>query len=1560
MRLYFLLFLLFLFLPKGISAQPATDTFGTSWIREGQTYLRLAVADDGLYRIASSSLADRGVPISEIPGRAYQLFRHGVEEPIWVSSETDPLGPNDFIEFAGRHPRNELDTLLLPDGISSLNPEISLFTDSTMYFLTWSGKGFSGIRYERPPKEQGELQEVVTILSTRVFRESFMQPTYHSYLQDSRIEAAEGFGSTHRHAHQWAQPLPGYMPKYGPVALNIRYATRSDIPTQVIFGYGGQKLANIRPDKAWKAREVTAMLLPPGDAISFFAQAEKGRITLAFAKIRYPRSVESLAREKQPLWVAGDSMLRMVVQHNGIWVHPDRRWRSVGDTIRLPASTDPWLFQPTSSIRWLQPTKAIRPISPPDKPADYYLVGPTPWLQSGGAGEALASYRASAAGGAYRVRTWSREDLAFWFGYGYEQHPLAYRRWSHWLSAQGRTNPMILLLGKTLTYVHQRQTGGPFSGPPTYGYPGSDQLLFQEESTASSPVVGRIAARTEQQLWHYLRKVKRYETLLRSEPGAAQHFWRKRVLHISGGRGSERARFAALLDQLEHTLTQNAYGAQVINAAKESDAPVDMSVSRKAIRAIDQGIGIKTFLGHGAVANTDIGLDDPALFGPTDKTGLFFSLGCSTGNLFTNQESVSERFVLARDRGALAYIATSGVASDYGQFAFTRLFYEALGGDCFACPLGNIMQKVRQNIGNDTSRIQQILNQQMAFHGDPALQLQLTNEADYALDSASVQVTRDQLAVSLDIKNVGRNQADTVPIQLLVISPSGKRNTFDTAVVIKGYLNLKWAIPFTNGLATGAHKLMATLDPDRTLLEPSRENNRLDQPLSFEVVPAGPQPLFPPDNWVVTDTVPALWASMADPFAKETVFQFELDTVADFSSPFRKKKTVVGGSAACWRLENLPIKKDTAATLFWRVYSPGDPPDNQAARSFTYHPGGLGTWQQTHSRSFSKNQLLSLTIDSTAWTLTNRPVGILAMSVSDAPVSNDRSRLFLDNDSVDKVPNGQASFTVYSFDKQDPDKWSRKIYAVAEPSERKKLVTDLSAIPVGTNILVLGYLRRGYSFDVASWSDLRPYLERQGATQLARLARTGQAPYAFAYRKGEQVLGEIPVPDTPATRANLLFDLPFPVQKGTMVSPRIGPARHWGAVSVVLADSIPGQAKATITLLANATSGDTLHWGTWPVRNRRIRIDLSELRAAQWPYLILLYQAEAPVPRLRAWTVNYEPTTETALADLSVPDTLWQGQPTTLTGKVLAFPPDRQGIPVTTSFRTERQGVIVSDTLAAPGHLTLPFPTNQRTGEVPLHILLEALHPNYPEWNSRNNRAHKSVFIGPDNTAPSLLVTIDNQVPVTDQLVHPEPHIRIHLADQNPYGLVSDPSLLDLNLTLPDGTVYRISPDHPWVHQQTVTGPGDTLVWEVTPQLHHPGRYKLKISGQDRFGNQTSSEVSFLVGQWQALLSLRPFPNPFSRRVRFAYTYRGLSPAADFRLVFVNSLGQIVRDIDAAEFGPLLPGVRVSNWSWDGKDETGKIVPAGLYWYRIVWNTDHPSGMEKKVPKTGGVLIKVD
>jgi hypothetical protein len=1279
-------------------------------------------------------------------------------------------------------------------------------------------------------------------------------------------------------------------------------------------------------------------------------------VTLAFAKIQYERSVNSLKTAASPTRVLGDSMSRTMVSAGGIWVQPDRGWQIEGDTITVPASSEPWIFQPISTIRWIIPTGATAPPPLPGHRANYHLIGPSRWLEPGRAGDALAIYRSSAAGGGFRVQTWPQEELAFWFGYGYEHHPIAYRHWSRWLFKRGQADGMVALLGKTLTYPNRQELKDKYPGPPTFGHPGSDYLLLQMTDTPTSPSIGRIAARTEEELRAYLEKVQHYEALFREAATTDRHYWRKRVLHISGGRGSERRRFAALLDQLERTLSQNGYGAEVINTSKESDQPVDVSVAQKAIDAINEGVGIKTFLGHGAVVNTDIGLDDPSLFEATDKTGLFFSLGCSTGNLFTVQESISERFVLAPDRGALAYIASAGVGSDYDQFTYTRLFYEALGSTCFTCPLGIIMRGVRQQFENDTSRIRQILTQQMTFHGDPALRLQVNDTPDYALDAATARMSTDQLTVTLNIKNLGRNRPDTIPVQLRVVSPSGKNITYDTLVVVSGHLNLDWAIPYPDQPVSGALTLYAILDPDQRLEEVTHENNALLHPIQVEVRSSGPAALFPPDDWVVTDTIPELWASVDDPFAARVHYQFEVDTVPDFSSPFRKKWTVSGGSAVGWKLEHVP---EAASVLFWRVYSPHNSPDEQPVHRFTYRPANPGGWQQAHPLAFRQNTKHGLVTDSTGWNLASRPVGILAMSVSQAPVSSDRSRLFLDNDSVDKVPHGQASLTCYVFDKKSPDVWTSKTYSVLSSDSRQALVNDLRAYPAGTPILLIGYVRKGYSYTVHSWSGLRSYLEHQGATQLERLTIAGSAPYAFAFRKDEGVLGEIPVPDTPATRANLLFDLLFPVQKGTMVSPRIGPAKAWRSLFLSMADSLCNYQQLNLSVLAKAASGDTLNHGTWPIPNCSTTIDLSDIDAQRWPYLLLQYEAKGSLLPIASWTVDYDPATELALADLSLPDTIWPGQPVSLTGKVLAFPPDRRAIPVRLSLQTLTPGLRITDTLEAPATFSLPLATNHLPGKWPLQVRVSPLRPEYPEWISRNNRAEKTVTVRQDSEEPTLLLSLDGRTPVPDQQVGSEPLIRIHMMDRNPYGLISDTVLISIQLVFPDGTKRPIPLNHPFVDLTPVNHPGDTLAITLKLQLAQRGQYTLLITGRDRSGNAVRSGLSFLVGEGRPPLSLRPFPNPFSSRIRFAYTYRGLVKVTTVRMAIVNKAGQVVRQVTAEEFGPLFPGEHLSDWVWDGKDEAGKVVPDGIYGYRLEWAPDPVFGTARSLERVSGILVKM-
>jgi immune inhibitor A len=70
------------------------------------------------------------------------------------------------------------------------------------------------------------------------------------------------------------------------------------------------------------------------------------------------------------------------------------------------------------------------------------------------------------------------------------------------------------------------------------------------------------------------------------------------------------------------------------------------------------------------------------------------------------------------------------------------------------------------------------------------------------------------------------------------------------------------------------------------------------------------------------------------------------------------------------------------------------------------------------------------------------------------------------------------------------------------------------------------------------------------------------------------------------------------------------------------------------------------------------------------------------------------------------------------------------------------------------------------------------------------------------------------------------------------------------------------------------------------------------------------------------------YPNPFNPTTTIEFTREG--GIARVRLVVYNLLGQHVRLLAAGEFGP-----GVHRLSWDGRDEAGRPVGSGVYFYRL-------------------------
>jgi flagellar hook assembly protein FlgD len=84
------------------------------------------------------------------------------------------------------------------------------------------------------------------------------------------------------------------------------------------------------------------------------------------------------------------------------------------------------------------------------------------------------------------------------------------------------------------------------------------------------------------------------------------------------------------------------------------------------------------------------------------------------------------------------------------------------------------------------------------------------------------------------------------------------------------------------------------------------------------------------------------------------------------------------------------------------------------------------------------------------------------------------------------------------------------------------------------------------------------------------------------------------------------------------------------------------------------------------------------------------------------------------------------------------------------------------------------------------------------------------------------------------------------------------------------------------------------------------------------------------------LSRLLPYPNPFSTATRFQYTLTGDAPPSDFILQIMTISGEIVREVDELEFGPMRVGTHLSEFVWDGTDQFGDKLANGVYLYRVL------------------------
>ncbi len=819
----------FCLLTDSSTAQPR---FGNEWIRPGQTYYKMPVAKPGRYRLTTADLIRANLPVASLPPAAVQLFWRGVEQPLRIVGEADGrFDAGDYLEFTGQGNDGAPDSLLYSPHSAQPHPYYSLFSDTTAYFLTWRTDGGTGLRLPPDTTQSGLTRPVTDLrLFTQTYPAGTIYPLGAGYA-DGAILSSYDVGEG------WTGPVISPGQSFTQTFTLVNPAPPSaSTPIRMTGLVVGRNSAS---------QVVVVRIGPVGEPLGVVDTLRfEGYHTRLFSHTlpqSYPFA-SPLVVTCTPLGGTGEVSVSYL-------------------KLGYPQRTDGPLLQPAIFTPTLQPV-AFRVINA--KKAQFIIITHPLLREAVGPVtdpvRAYAAYRASLAGGSFDTLTVDIGQLFDQFSYG-ERTPLAIRRFADYLLTNG--NPrFLLLIGQSRDPQAVRHTPkqATLDMVPNWGWPGSDLGLVAglNHWPAHVPALplGRLNASSAGQVRDYLQKVQQHET-----PDAdSVAGWRKRVLHLSGGRSAiELARFWEYVDGFASHIAGPFIGAQVATRSKQTDAPVE---EIPVADLVNEGVGLLTMFGHSSLDITDLDIgfasDDRRGYRNRGRYPLLFINGCAIGNFYFGRPTLTTDWVLAPNRGAIAAIAHTFNGFPHALQAYTDQFYQVLADSAFVGrAIGDIQQEtIRQYLAHHQSTYDITNAQQITLQGDPAIRPFPFTRPDFAWAAVVKTPLTDSLSHSADslrivalLLNQGKVIRQAVTVRIRQYAGSGQLMQEVTVDKPTPFFadTLQLVLPKRAQPADGYLELVA--DANDAIPEEREMNNRLvlnqnGQPATLPFAPDRGPPLL--------------------------------------------------------------------------------------------------------------------------------------------------------------------------------------------------------------------------------------------------------------------------------------------------------------------------------------------------------------------------------------------------------------------------------------------------------------------------------------------------------------------------------------------------------------------------------------------------------------------------------------------------------------------------------------------------------------------------------------------
>ncbi len=672
-----------------------SQTYRNEWIDFSKTYYKFSVVSNGVYRINSAELP---AALQSATAQSFQLWRNGVQIPIYTSVATGVLGSSDYIEFWGTMNDGMADSVMYLNTSYQTNNLVSMETDSSSYFLTVN-TATSNARLTNT------INDIVTLPLSPLpyfidslaygFREQlwqgYAQVISGEYVLSSSYDKNEGW-TTNAFTGPGGRSftLSNLKAYKGSDAPNMQFAVTGGVDN-ILFNTGSATspiynttdvmtttVNGVQIDQrtvsSFDIFNITQQSSPitnvtSNDDLTFkvSTQTNNTNVYLGKYKLVYPRTFDFTGAQSFAFdlpasiggtyleisnFVTGGIAPILVDLTNGL------RYTCVisGNLVKvklLPSlqvskcvlySADPTFATHITNYT----TRNFNNYSLTANQSNFIFIANN-LLNSGSNNqvEAYRSYRASAAGGSYNAKTYDIDELTDQFGYGIYKHPLGLRNFLQYANAKFSVHPKFaLILGHGVNfndfYGHQGTTDGNILNMvPTWGNPASDVLLSAASLSYPVPAIpiGRISVVNNTELKAYLDKAKEYDVLQTNTINdQANKDFTKKSLFLIGSGSDVNALLSSYMQAYVNIMKDTLVGS---DAQIFGQTGTNLTVAEASVKnLINNGVPLLTYFGHASLTSLDFNLNDPNDYTNTNGKYPVFSVGgCNAGNFFNYDES---------------------------------------------------------------------------------------------------------------------------------------------------------------------------------------------------------------------------------------------------------------------------------------------------------------------------------------------------------------------------------------------------------------------------------------------------------------------------------------------------------------------------------------------------------------------------------------------------------------------------------------------------------------------------------------------------------------------------------------------------------------------------------------------------------------------------------------------------------------------------------------------------------------------------------------------------------